>query len=311
MLPIGSPCAACKLQRKKCTQDCVYAPYFPPDKLEKFLNVHKVYGASNVAKLLNEVKPSQREDAVNSLVYEAELRLIDPINGCIAVVSALQQQLQSVQSDVALATKELASLLNPYSGCLGPMMGSHSDVVASPGAASSHVGIGQQLVIIGPQNQQQSIEAHQLAAIAARKEQDVMMRNLRHQQLTRLGGSSASGGYSGRMIINHSIGGAGGGSAGGDYNQVGFSLANAQPSLALGAFGIDHMAQQHQHQQQHEQQVDESLRQFLLREQLATTQPHQGHVDQLGQGNQQLLQHHRHQQQQQHDLQHQQQEKIM
>ncbi|CAO2827980.1 unnamed protein product [Amaranthus hypochondriacus] len=347
----GSPCAGCKFLRRKCTQDCLYAPYFPPDQPKKFSTVHKVYGASNVAKLLNELNPSQREDAANSLAYEAEMRLSDPINGCVAVVYALQQQLQSIQSNVKLARKQLSSyigtagvksFLNQYSyaylatataasssssvnqqinmglgqrQCLSPvpMRVIPSGVVASPGAVSSHVGIGQSSVIRGPQNQQQqqAIEAHQLAAIAARKEQDVMMRNLQHQQLTRLGGSSASGGYSGRMIINHSIGGAGGGSAGGDYNQVGFSLANAQPSLALGAFGIDHMAQQHQHQQQHEQQVDESLRQFLLREQLATTQPHQGHVDQLGQGNQQLLQHHRHQQQQQHDLQHQQQEKIM
>ncbi|CAO2827979.1 unnamed protein product [Amaranthus hypochondriacus] len=295
MLPIGSPCAACKLQRKKCTQDCVYAPYFPPDKLEKFLNVHKVYGASNVAKLLNEVKPSQREDAVNSLVYEAELRLIDPINGCIAVVSALQQQLQSVQSDVALATKELASLLNPYSGCLGPMMGSHSDVVASPGAASSHVGIGQQLVIIGPQNQQQSIEAHQLAAIAAKQEQDVMMRNWEHQPVIRLSGVSGScsgsgsvcGGYEGRMIVNSSSGGGGGRGGGGEYSQAGPTLANAQPSLAVGASAFDPMAynnqiqqheiheQQHQHHQEHEQQhqhqqeneqqlVEERVRKRLL-----------------------------------------------
>ncbi|CBI23280.3 unnamed protein product, partial [Vitis vinifera] len=79
----NSPCAACKLQRRKCTQECIYAPYFPPDQPHKFANVHKVFGASNVAKLLNEINVAHREDAVNSLAYEAEARLHDPVYGCV------------------------------------------------------------------------------------------------------------------------------------------------------------------------------------------------------------------------------------
>ncbi|KAE8658823.1 LOB domain-containing protein 6 [Hibiscus syriacus] len=64
------PCAACKFLRRKCQPECVFAPYFPPDQPQKFVNVHKVFGASNITKLLNELHPSQREDAVNSLAYE-------------------------------------------------------------------------------------------------------------------------------------------------------------------------------------------------------------------------------------------------
>ncbi|KOM26400.1 hypothetical protein LR48_Vigan267s000100 [Vigna angularis] len=70
----NSPCAACKIQRRKCTQECVFAPYFPPDNPQRFAYVHKVFGASNVAKLLNELNTAQREDAVKSLAYEAEAR---------------------------------------------------------------------------------------------------------------------------------------------------------------------------------------------------------------------------------------------
>jgi len=47
-----SPCAACKLLRRRCAQDCVFAPYFPADEPQKFANVHKVFGASNVNKML-------------------------------------------------------------------------------------------------------------------------------------------------------------------------------------------------------------------------------------------------------------------
>lgn len=47
-----SPCAACKLLRRRCTRDCVFAPYFPPDEPQKFASVHKVFGAANVSKML-------------------------------------------------------------------------------------------------------------------------------------------------------------------------------------------------------------------------------------------------------------------
>lgn len=48
----SSPCAACKLLRRRCGHDCVFSPYFPADEPHKFANVHKVFGASNVSKML-------------------------------------------------------------------------------------------------------------------------------------------------------------------------------------------------------------------------------------------------------------------
>ena len=104
----SSPCAACKLLRRKCAQGCVFAPYFPPDNPAKFANVHRVFGASNVSKLLNELPQAQREDAVNSLAYEAEARLRDPVYGCVGVISILQHRLRQVQQELARASYELS-----------------------------------------------------------------------------------------------------------------------------------------------------------------------------------------------------------
>ncbi|KAJ6973924.1 hypothetical protein NC653_030075 [Populus alba x Populus x berolinensis] len=67
-----TPCAACKLLRRRCAQECPFSPYFSPHEPQKFASVHKVFGASNVSKLLMEVPQSQRADAANSLVYEAK-----------------------------------------------------------------------------------------------------------------------------------------------------------------------------------------------------------------------------------------------
>ncbi|XP_019185193.1 PREDICTED: LOB domain-containing protein 36 [Ipomoea nil] len=116
----SSPCAACKLQRRKCTQECVFAPYFPPDQPQKFANIHKVFGASNVSKLLNELNASQREDAVNSLAYEAEYRLRDPVYGCVGLISILQQRLKQVQRDLNTAKRELATYIGP--NALAPLI---------------------------------------------------------------------------------------------------------------------------------------------------------------------------------------------
>ncbi|KAJ4887554.1 LOB domain-containing protein 36 [Raphanus sativus] len=109
----SSPCAACKFLRRKCTQECVFAPYFPPDQPHKFAYVHKIFGASNVAKLLNDLVSNQREDAVNSLFYEAEARLRDPVYGCVGLISILQHRLKKLQHDLDNANKELASYSAP------------------------------------------------------------------------------------------------------------------------------------------------------------------------------------------------------
>ncbi|XP_058755933.1 LOB domain-containing protein 25-like [Vicia villosa] len=103
----NSPCAACKFLRRKCMPDCIFAPYFPPEEPQKFANVHKIFGASNVSKLLNEVQPHQREDAVNSLAYEAEARIKDPVYGCVGAISVLQRQVISLQKELDSTNADL------------------------------------------------------------------------------------------------------------------------------------------------------------------------------------------------------------
>ncbi|XP_062029309.1 protein LATERAL ORGAN BOUNDARIES-like [Rosa rugosa] len=103
----NSPCAACKFLRRKCMPGCIFAPYFPPEEPQKFANVHKIFGASNVTKLLNDLLPHQREDAVNSLAYEAEARVRDPVYGCVGAISFLQRQVQRLQKELDTANADL------------------------------------------------------------------------------------------------------------------------------------------------------------------------------------------------------------
>ncbi|KAL1825242.1 hypothetical protein DCAR_0313378 [Daucus carota subsp. sativus] len=102
-----SPCASCKLLRRRCTKDCTFAPYFPSDDPHKFAIVHKVFGASNISKMLQELPIHQRADAVSSLVYEANARVRDPVYGCVGAISYLQNQVSQLQMQLAVAQTEM------------------------------------------------------------------------------------------------------------------------------------------------------------------------------------------------------------
>lgn len=61
-----------------------------------------------MSKILIEVPEEQREDTVNSLAYEAEERLKDPVYGCIGSIALLQRKMVELQHDLAIAKDRLA-----------------------------------------------------------------------------------------------------------------------------------------------------------------------------------------------------------
>ncbi|KAI3760161.1 hypothetical protein L1987_50552 [Smallanthus sonchifolius] len=110
----GSPCGACKFLRRKCVRGCVFAPYFCHEQgPAHFAAIHRVFGASNVSKLLAHLPVSGRCEAAMTIAYEAQARLQDPIYGCVSHIFALQQQVVSLQSQLAYLKAQAAqSVLN-------------------------------------------------------------------------------------------------------------------------------------------------------------------------------------------------------
>ncbi|XP_030526050.2 LOW QUALITY PROTEIN: LOB domain-containing protein 20 [Rhodamnia argentea] len=108
--PNGAPCGACKFLRRKCTKGCIFAPYFGSDQgAAKFAAVHKVFGASNVSKLLLHIPVDRRQDAVVTVSHEAQARLADPVYGCVSTILALQQQVATLQAELSLVHTQLMS----------------------------------------------------------------------------------------------------------------------------------------------------------------------------------------------------------
>ncbi|EXB52662.1 hypothetical protein L484_022439 [Morus notabilis] len=110
----GGPCGACKFLRRKCVPGCIFAPYFDSEQgAAHFAAVHKVFGASNVSKLLLHIPVHKRLDAVVTVCYEAQARLRDPVYGCVAHIFALQQQVVSLQTELSYLQAHLATLELP------------------------------------------------------------------------------------------------------------------------------------------------------------------------------------------------------
>ncbi|XP_057500237.1 LOB domain-containing protein 18-like [Actinidia eriantha] len=110
----GGPCGACKFLRRKCVAGCIFAPYFDSEQgAVHFAAVHKVFGASNVSKLLLHIPVHKRLDAVVTICYEAQARLRDPVYGCVAHIFALQQQVVNLQAELSYLQAHLATLELP------------------------------------------------------------------------------------------------------------------------------------------------------------------------------------------------------
>nr|GEW48752.1 LOB domain-containing protein 33-like [Tanacetum cinerariifolium] len=101
MTGAGFSCGACKFLRRKCTNECVFTPYFCYSQgADDFAAVHKVFGASNVSKLLTKLPLPNRSEAAISISYEALSRMHDPIYGCVAQILALEQQVANLQEEI-------------------------------------------------------------------------------------------------------------------------------------------------------------------------------------------------------------------
>nr|GMD23686.1 LOB domain-containing protein 16-like [Ipomoea batatas] len=116
----GSPCGACKFLRRRCVPGCVFVPYFCSDDGPAiFAAIHKVFGASNISKLLLQLPVDQRFPAVFSIGIEAQARMEDPIYGCVSHIIALQQQVLNLRAQV-MEAKYLLNSMNATTMVGGP-----------------------------------------------------------------------------------------------------------------------------------------------------------------------------------------------
>jgi hypothetical protein len=150
MTPSIPLCAACKSLKLKCTNDCVFAPYFPLDQPEMFADMAKL--------LMDDLTPSQRENVANSLVYEAESSLNDSVNGNVDLVVKQLPINSQPQEILQKYEQQQQSQLVSFNGGFNP---------AAAGGSSQHQFEAQQSVV---------------APVAAREQQEILQTYEQQQQ---------------------------------------------------------------------------------------------------------------------------------
>ncbi|KAK1606427.1 hypothetical protein QYE76_030100 [Lolium multiflorum] len=100
-------CAACKYLRRRCAHDCVLAPYFPASHPHRYACVHRVFGASNVARLLQSLPVEERGQAAETLAMEAQWRVGDPVYGCTGIINSLLEEILAAQCELARTRAQL------------------------------------------------------------------------------------------------------------------------------------------------------------------------------------------------------------
>ncbi|XP_059073704.1 LOB domain-containing protein 1-like [Cryptomeria japonica] len=81
-------CASCRVHRKKCSEECILAPYFPPDDLD------------------------------NGTFETPGARVNDPVHGCTKDVHRLRKQIADLESQLAVKQVELKHMRSEYDNLL-------------------------------------------------------------------------------------------------------------------------------------------------------------------------------------------------
>ncbi|MED6137374.1 hypothetical protein PIB30_064487, partial [Stylosanthes scabra] len=101
-------CAVCKYQRRKCAPDCILAPYFPHDRQRQFLNAHKLFGVSNITKIIKFLDPHDKDQAMKTIIFQSDMRANDPVGGCYRYIQELQAQIEFYRAELDLVLQQLA-----------------------------------------------------------------------------------------------------------------------------------------------------------------------------------------------------------
>nr|CAD1840336.1 unnamed protein product [Ananas comosus var. bracteatus] len=80
----------------------------PPSLPERFTCVHRIFGASNVARMLQQLLAHQRAQAADTLSLEAYWRVRDPVYGSVGIINLLQQEIYGNQHELARTQAQIA-----------------------------------------------------------------------------------------------------------------------------------------------------------------------------------------------------------
>ncbi|CAD5331728.1 unnamed protein product [Arabidopsis thaliana] len=109
-------CAACRHQRRRCTPDCFFRPYFPAERHQEFQNFHRLHSNTRLQKRLKELglSPEEQREAMSSIIYESNIRSQFPVGGCHEYIFHLRTQIALVTAELLRTRAQItAAFFNP------------------------------------------------------------------------------------------------------------------------------------------------------------------------------------------------------
>lgn len=106
----ASKCASCRHQRRRCPNDCIFRPYFPLRKQEEFESARRVFGVSNMERMLRSLEVQDRAKAVESMIWEASCWSKDSINGPLGCLKKLIDSERQAKQENQQLRKQLYNL---------------------------------------------------------------------------------------------------------------------------------------------------------------------------------------------------------
>ncbi|GMN53106.1 hypothetical protein TIFTF001_022252 [Ficus carica] len=106
------PCAACKTQRKRCNMFCEVSSLFPQTKSKEYQNAHRLFGSSNIQKMIVSIKPSEVDVCADSILTEGLAGKNDPEHGCYGLVGNLKAEVDAAERELAAIKRLLALCKN-------------------------------------------------------------------------------------------------------------------------------------------------------------------------------------------------------
>ncbi|XP_052197310.1 LOB domain-containing protein 18-like [Diospyros lotus] len=106
---------ACVVLNRECNSQCIFAPYFRcEDAIAHFVAIHDVFTVKNVVNFLAPLPVSDQFWAFDTLLFETQAQLQDPVYGCVSHILSLQQQVSELQAYRAYLQDSLFAYYSLY-----------------------------------------------------------------------------------------------------------------------------------------------------------------------------------------------------
>ncbi|KAM7472613.1 hypothetical protein LguiA_010796 [Lonicera macranthoides] len=106
----GTPCPACSFRRRACPPSCESVKIFRNTYNRRdYHTIFSVFGVKSVEFFLQHVPDHKHRETLDSFLFEAKARILNPAGGCAALLTSLDQKFEALQSRMTALEARLDS----------------------------------------------------------------------------------------------------------------------------------------------------------------------------------------------------------